>query len=281
MPFPRTTVAGLSLSRLIIGTNYILGYSHKSVAWDNHIKAMNSSVESIASIIEAFLQHDVDTIMATISVCQNVIDAIKTAEDRTGKRVYRVDTPAINVDNTREARQEAMASFKKCAEAGADFCLIHHSSCEQLVNRNTRTIDRLPDYTSMMRECGLIPGLSAHMPEIVMFSDLNEYDVETYIQIYNSIGYLMQVEVETVHSVIQNAKKPVMTIKSMAAGRQTPFVGLNFVWNTIRPCDMVTIGCLTPDEVHVDVEISLAAIERRPPNVAGRGTINNTFKDIS
>ena len=31
-PFPRTTVAGVSVSRMIIGTNWILGWSHRSPA---------------------------------------------------------------------------------------------------------------------------------------------------------------------------------------------------------------------------------------------------------
>ncbi len=37
----------------------------------------------------------------------------------------------------------------------------------------------------MIRQHGMIPGLSAHMPELILYSDENEYDVETYIQIYN------------------------------------------------------------------------------------------------
>ena len=41
----------------------------------------------------------------------------------------------------------------------------------------------------MIRDHGMIPGLSAHMPELVVFSDLNGYDVETYIQIYNCAGF--------------------------------------------------------------------------------------------
>lgn len=82
----------------------------------------------------------------------------------------------------------------------------------------------------------------------------------------------MQVEIEAVAAIIHNAKKPVMTIKSMAAGRCTPFVGLNFSWNTIREKDMVTIGCFTPEEAQEDIEISLAAIERRFPNVGQRAS---------
>ena len=108
------------------------------------------------------------------------------------------------------------------------------------------------------------------MPEIVMYSDLNEYDVETYIQIYNSQGFLMQVEVEFISKIINEAKKPVMTIKSMAAGRVTPYVGLNFVWNTIRPCDMVTVGVTSQREAVEDIEISFAALERRYPEIDGR-----------
>ena len=48
--------------------------------------------------------------------------------------------------------------------------------------------------------------------------------------------------------------------------------GLTFNYATIRPCDMVTLGAFTPEEVHEDVEIALAAIERRQPNLEGRSS---------
>ena len=49
------------------------------------------------------------------------------------------------------------------------------------------------------------------------------------------MGFLMQVEVDWIANVIRNAKKPVMTIKPMAAGQIRPFQALNFVWNTESP----------------------------------------------
>ena len=131
---------------------------------------------------------------------------------------------------------------------------------------------RLPDYLKMIRDNGMIPGLSAHMPELILYPDANGYDVETYIQIYNCLGFLMQVEIEQVNKIIWNAKKPVMTIKPMAAGRCTPFVGLNFAWGTLRPQDMVTVGCMTPKEAEEDIEISLAHFEGRLPNLEGRSS---------
>lgn len=275
-PFPRTTVAGVSVSRMVIGTNWILGYSHTTAAADEMIRTRNCAPEAISDILEAFLESGVDTIMVEMHGRRAVLDALKRAEDRSGKRIIRVDTPVINVDDSPAARQEAEAAIAESARNGAAFCLPHHSSVEQLVLKNARAIPRLPDYLSMIREHGMIPGLSAHMPELVVFSDLNGYDVETYIQIYNSAGFLMQVEIEYVHSIIWGARKPVMTIKPMAAGRVSPFVGLTFAFATIRECDMVTVGCLTPQEAREDIEIGMAAIERRPPRLAGRGSVHVT-----
>ncbi|MDF2542894.1 MAG: hypothetical protein K0S47_2612 [Herbinix sp.] len=270
--FPRTEVAGVSLSRMVIGTNWLLGWSHTGAAADKMITNKYDGKETMYTILEAYLEYGIDTIMAPFGHSQNLVAAIKDVEQRTGRPMIMIDTPSINVDDTQSGRREAEAVIRACASRGSKFCLIHHTSVEQLVNKNKGIIDRLDDYTKMIRDAGLIPGLSAHMPELIPYSDDNGYDVETYIQIYNCMGFLMQVEVESVARMIHNAKKPVMTIKAMAAGRVTPYVGLNFSWNTLRDSDMVTVGSFSPDEVHEDVEISLAALERRFPNMEKRSS---------
>ena len=86
------------------------------------------------------------------------------------------------------------------------------------------------------------------------------------------MGFLMQAEIEAVAPIIHNAKKPVMTIKSMAAGRCSPYVGLTFSWNAIREQDMVTVGAFSPQEAEEDIEISMAAIEHRFPNMEKRAS---------
>ena len=274
--FPRTTVAGTSLPRMLIGTNWILGWSHRSPAADGMINERNRNREAIADIVEVFLSHNIDAVMGPVAQHPVLMDGVKLAEDRTGKGIIMIDTPIMNVDDTTEARRETEAIIKLSKEMGSTFCFPHHSSAEELVNKNKRSIERLPDYLSMIREHGMIPGLSAHMPELIIFSDEQGYDVETYIQIYNCVGYMMQVEIEYIHKVIWDAKKPVMTIKSMAAGRVTPFVGINFSFATIRPCDMVVVGCYTPEEAREDIKIGMAAIERRPPDLEGRSSPNKT-----
>ena len=272
--FPRTEVAGVSVSRMIIGTNWMLGWSHRSPAQDHQILRKFSDGEKAYPMLKTFLDRGVDTIMGPLQQERVMQEAVQYAQEKTGKKMILIDTPIINVDDTEEGRRQARATIRRSKEAGATFCLVHHSSAEQLVNKNKHIIDRLPDYLDMIRQKGMIPGLSAHMPELITYSDENEYDVQTYIQIYNCMGFLMQVEIETVNQIIHNAKKPVLTIKPMAAGRVSPFVGLNFVWNTIRPTDCVTVGCFDAEEAEEDVEISLAAIERRMPDIEKRASPN-------
>ena len=274
--FPRTEVGSVSLPRMIIGSNWFIGFSHTGAAADCLIKSRNSEPGATARVLEMFLNAGVDALMAPFDGQPQLLDAVKMAEDRTGRGMILIDTPVINIDNSESGRKEAEKVIAQGKKNGAAFCLLHHSSVEQLVSKHKKTMDRLPDYLKMIRDNGMIPGLSAHMPELVIYSDLNEYDVETYIQIFNCAGFLMQVEAEFIHKVIWQAKKPVMTIKPMAAGRVSPFVGLTFSWHTIRPCDMVTVGCLTPEEAAEDIEISMAAFENRPPELSGRGSPNKT-----
>ena len=271
--FPRTEVGGISMPRMLAGTNWMLGYSHTGPAADEMIKRRHADPRNVADVLDAYMEYGIDAIMGpSFDEASALRQGMHLTEEKFGKKMIQIVTPGLNVDDNAAARREAEAMIKKCAQDGATFCLIHHASAEQLVNKNKQTMDRLPDYLAMIREAGMIPGLSAHMPELILYSDQNGYDVETYIQIYNCMGFLMQVEIEGVHSVIWNAKKPVMTIKSMAAGRCSPFVGLSFNYATLRPCDMVTVGAFMPDEVHEDVEIALAAIERRRPVLGKRSS---------
>ncbi len=272
--FPRTQVENVSLSRMLIGTNWLLGWSHTSASADEMIKRRYESAEAFKPILETYLSHGVDSIMAPFGLSPELTRAVKETEQHMGREIVMIDTPTLDVTDSAESRRISQRMVRESKERGAKICLIHHSAAEQLVNKNLGQIVRLDDYTRMIRDAGMVPGLSAHMPELVVYSDQNGYDVQTYIQIFNCMGFLMQVEIETVASIIHSAKKPVMTIKSMAAGRCSPYVGLTFSWNAIRPRDMVTVGAFTPQEAQEDIEISLAAIEHRFPDLERRASPN-------
>ena len=274
--FPRTEVDGVSLPRMLIGTNWLVGYSHTGHAADMDIRDTNKTAEDLYPTLKVFTNYGIDAILGVTSIDKILVDSIKYFYDKTGIELIQIDTPWMNMDDNPTARAEAEAIIKQSAKAGSKFCFPHHSSVEQLVNKNKRTIERLPDYLSMIRDHGMIPGLSAHMPELIMYSDANGYDVMTYVQLFNCVGFLMQIEVESIIRIIHNAKKPVMTIKPMAAGRITPYVGLTFNWNVLRAQDMITVGVKTHWEAYEDIEISFAAFEKRLPDLEGRSSPNKT-----
>jgi hypothetical protein len=269
--FPRTTVGGVSLPRLIVGTNWFLGYSHTSFAKDRFIRD-HQTRERIMAVLKVFLEYDIDAVMGPLA--PRLEEAIAETEQETGKAIIRIYTPAFDLDpgsagdpgQAVRPEDSPEAVFDQCAAWKATFCLPHQCVTDALVDRRAGVIRDLEKYTSMIRERGMIPGLSTHMPESVIYADKMNADIETYIQIYNAAGFLMQVEADWVLRVISEAKKPVMTIKPLAAGRLLPIVGLAFVWNTIRDKDMVVIGTTTPEEARESIELSLTLLEKRIPD---------------
>jgi len=250
---------------MIIGTNWFLGFSHYTVAKDEFIKE-HMDRKRVADIMEVFVRAGVDTVMGLIQM-PVLHEAVQEVQDRTGRKVIVISTPFFPVTPETPARGFDLDLVARVLEQekslGATFCFPHQMSTDSLVDRCTREIRHMAQATKMIRDCGMIPGLSTHMPESILYADQTGLDVESYISLYNSMGFLMQMEVDWISRMIQNAKKPVMTIKPLAAGHLRPYQGLTFVWNTIRDQDMVTVGTVTPREAEECIELSLSILERR------------------
>lgn len=261
--FPRTIVGGVSVPRIIVGTNWFRGYSHTSAAKDRFIKSYQS-VRNIADILTVFAEAGIDAVMGG-DMNSPMCEAIEETEQRTGRKIIRFITPHFNIKPGGPAELEPECVFDSCKAMQATFCMPHQGITDALLDRRDGIIRDLDRYTRMMRQRGMIPGLSTHMPEAIPYADHQNADVATYIQIYNAAGFLMQVEADWVMKLISQAKQPVLTIKPLAAGRLLPAVGLSFVWSTIRPQDMVCIGTTTPDEAREVIDISLALLAHQVP----------------
>ncbi len=277
--FPKTKIGTIEVPRMLIGTNWILGFSHRSMAQSKHIREVNNSAEAVAKQFETYLKYDINAVIGPMvgrlvshggdgliegGQANVIVEAAKLVEDKTGKEMILIPTTDLCTDDTTEGRELAKKQVAAAAAIGAKICYISFSTIDQLINLKTRTIDRLSDYTYMVREAGMIPMIGNHNYNVISISDANSYDVEAYLTPYNCEGFYMHAEVEDIYRTIHNAKHPVMTIKAMAAGRTTPLVGITFNYATIRDCDMVINGAMTADEAEEDIEIGLAAINHEP-----------------
>lgn len=264
--FPRTQIEDLSVSRLIVGTNWFLGFSHQTAARSKMI-VDHMDRPHIAAVLEVYLRAGVDTIYGVRPGADHLNDAVKDAEDRVGRPMLRMGTPSFDLSGKPEAVAANRRQIEAYAKVGCRVCLPHQCTTDAMLNRVTGRIEGMDPYCAFIRAAGMIPGLSTHMPETPVYADQSGLDVGTYIQIYNAAGFLMQIEVDWVHQMIWKRRKPVITIKPLAAGHLPPLVGLAFNWATIRPCDMVCIGTYSPDEAREVIEISLSQLERRQTNV--------------
>lgn len=263
MEFPRTEVGGVSMPRMIIGSNWFLGYSHNTVAKDTLIRSSFTDYRKLADLIEVFLAAGVDAVMGFGS--NPLLQAgVHEAEQRTGRKCIIVSTPTFPTDKDTPERGFDPDAVQRILDGevacGATFCMPHTSTTDVMVDSCTRQIRQMAPLCARMRERGLIPGLSTHLPQTIVFADEMGLDVETYISIYNAMGFLMPLEVDWTHRIIHQARKPVTTIKPMAAGHIRPFQALSFVWSTLRPKDLVTVGTMTPDEARELIDLSLGML---------------------
>ena len=265
--FPRTMVGSVSVSRMIVGTNWFLGYTHCTAGKTHAVQRLVTNPKSIADIIEVFLRAGVDTIMCPhTTTC--MYEAIQEAEQRVGAKMVIIETPSFPTNKRTPFDGFDIGECERIldeeVEKGVVISMPHTSTTDVMIDKCTREIRQMDTICRLIREHGMVPGLSTHIPETVIFADETGLDVEAYIQPFNAMGFLMQIEVDWVARLIQKAKKSVMTIKTMAAGQIRPFQAMTFVWNTIRDRDMVTVGTMAPEEAQELIDLSLEILERRP-----------------
>ena len=265
--FPRTEVGGLSVSRMIVGTNWFLGYTHCTVGKSRSVVRMVTNAKAIADIIEVFLKAGVDTIMCPhTTTC--MYDAIREAEQRVGRKMIIIETPSFPTDKRTPFDGFDIGECERILDEevkkGVAISMPHTSTTDVMVDKCLREVRQMDTICKLIREREMIPGLSTHIPETVIYADETGLDVESYIQPFNLMGYLMQIEVDWVARLIRNAKKPVMTIKTMAAGQIRPYQAMLFTWNAIRDCDMVTVGTMAPEEAQELIDLSLEVLARQP-----------------
>ena len=114
--FPRTEVGGVSLPRMLIGTNWLAGYSHTGWAADMDIRTTNDSAEAVFPVLKTFANHGVDAIMGCTSRDNIITNSIKYFQDKTGTKLIQIDTPIMNMDDTKEGRAETEAIIKHSAK---------------------------------------------------------------------------------------------------------------------------------------------------------------------
>ena len=257
---PTTNIEGHEIARFVVGSNWFLGYSHQTAARDKWLRRYQT-VDNIVAVLKVCSAGGMNALVAVSD--PRMTEAKRRHEEETGDHLTWFTTPGG------ATTADLLRNIDGCAELGAEFCLPHVSWTDPRVHAATNTITDYEQVAAHIRGCGMIPGLSTHRPDTIVVGDRAGYDIATYIQPYNALGFLCSVETDWVARVINGTPKPIICIKPLGAGRINPLTGLSFVFSTVKPTDMVCIGLLCEEEAQEDLEIvqGLLAGERVEPEL--------------
>lgn len=249
---PMTEIAGHQVSRLMCGSNSFFGHSHFSAArseWLRRYFTLDRIVEVMCAAAE-------EGVNGTIAMpLEPMAEAIRQVEKLTGVHYVYMATPGgSNLEELKEG-------IRLSAELGCEICMPHVMYTDNNLVISEKKIIGAEEIIALTRELGMGTGWSTHRPETIVVSDAAGYDIDTYVQPFNSIGFLCSVETDWVARVIQNAKKPVVCIKPLGAGRIMPPTGLQFVYKNCKPSDTVAIGLMSPEETREDLAIVRQLLE--------------------
>lgn len=246
-PFPSVKIAGVTISKVIIGINSLLGWSHTSAGRDNWIRKFYTP-ERIGEVFARCIELGLTAVFGP--VYEKLIVAIEHAERMTGIRLTFIGTTF----GRRETTDEQVRRLK---EVGAPFCLIHGGWTDTWEVENGRLKD-FERYLGMIRDAGLIPGVACHNGDRLSIVDKGGYDCEVFAIPVNKMGFLMNPSRDAVIKVVNECSKPVIAIKPLAAGRFDESGIENWLrWSLgVKGVVATAIGFMNSEEAEEDIAIA-------------------------
>ena len=99
--FPRTTIENLSVSRLMMGSNWLMGYSHTSKAAGDRFIVDTVDAERVAEVLATGMRAGVDTFYG-FRPDAKLVDGVKEAEQTTrGASAFSSLSPSLPIGGAR------------------------------------------------------------------------------------------------------------------------------------------------------------------------------------
>ena len=232
--FPSLTLEGVTLPRVICGTNALLGWSHVSAGRDAWIRAYYTP-ERIAEVWARCQALGVNAVMGPLY--PRLIEALEATERLTGLRpLWVATTNATQGPKGHEAewqaaraagrRDEARALVRaslaeQAAElqaAQASLCLLHGETSDTWPEVDGMLLG-LDEALAAIRAAGLVPGAMTHESARLNLLVAGSYDLPIIGTPVNRAGWMMSPDRETALSAIAGAGRPILAIKTLACGR--------------------------------------------------------------
>ena len=239
---------GLSVNRLLLGSNPFSGFSHQGVDRDEEMRRYFTT----ARIKETFRQAEglgITTLCARAD--HHVMRLLLEYWDEGGTLQWLAQTcPELG---------PLERGIQNAITGGAKACYIHGGVMDNLL-ANDR-LDLVPPAIAMIRGAGMPAGIAGHNPRVFEWAE-EHLDVDFYMccyynptsrdkvadHVHGATEWFLDEDRQRMVQLISRLSKPAIHYKVMAAGRNTPQEALAFTARHLRANDAVCIGVFPKDQ---------------------------------
>jgi hypothetical protein len=263
---PLTTMPSIMLgqhriSRLICGSNPLLGYSYQGQHTDKQMKDYYTTER----VVELLLKCEQAGITAHQSSSR--FDYLNMLRERGSKiKIFRLSSDRENIESD--------------IENADPIALAHHGGVTDRLFAEGKSED-VHDYVKAVKDKGIMAGVSAHNPDVIKKIADDGWDVDFFMTCFYYLtrkmdkpeslptlptgGYhFFRDDPKVMTSVIRQVKQPCLAFKVLGAGRlcsnqEAVKAAFKFALENIKPTDGIIVG-LFPwyfDEVNADAGYTL------------------------
>jgi hypothetical protein len=256
-----TTIDGLRVSRLLLGSNPFSGFSHQGIARDEHMVHHYTA----GRIKEALFEAERLGITGLVARTDfHVMRLLLEYRDEGGRLSWFAQTcPEVG---------DSEACVRRAARGGAVACHIHGGVMDHLV-ANGRG-GEATSAIALARTLGMKAGIAGHTTAAFEWAEQN-LDVDYYMccyynptprtadpeHVHGAVEEYRDEDRRAMTNLIQGLSRPVIHYKILAAGRNDPEEAFAYCGSKMRPQDLACIGVFTGDDTKM-LETDVRLFER-------------------
>jgi len=252
-PMPTIQLGKHKVSRLVCGSNPLLGYSHMSglmsqimTEWFTH--------ERIVGLIRRCWEVGINTWQTSVS---EKVDKALAA--------LRGDGVPIQWVFLASTEHFQPGPLKEIIKRNRPIAIVHHGGVSDSLWRAGK-IEQAHDFTKRVQDLGVLAGLSAHNPDVIRHAEDKGWDLDLYMTCFYRVtrnhaelkqemgmkevpygGIYLPGDPARMCEVVRAVKRPCLGFKILAAGRRCDRPkqvedAFRFAFQKIKPTDGVIVG---------------------------------------
>lgn len=243
----KVKLGSLEVSRFILGTNPVSGFSHQSPEMNREM-VHYFKVDQVKRLFAEAESLGVTTVLARAD--HFVMRVLMEYWDEGGKLAWIAQTcPELGAIER---------GVQNAINGGAKACFVHGGVTDNLLAHGR--LDEVRPAIQMIRDAGMPAGVAGHNPDVHRWA--NEHlDLDFHMCSYynpasrvaspehnaNASEWFSDKDRDAMADVISKLSRPAIHYKVMAAGRNDPAAALGFVKQHLRGSDAVCIGIYDPN----------------------------------